>query len=428
MHDPTRPHPGIMIWGTLEARVQGADLVILGGLNDGIWPSAPNPDAWMNRAMRQKAGLLLPERQIGLSAHDFQQAIGAKEVWLTRAVRNAEAQTVPSRWLNRLTNLLSGLKDTGGEVAYDAMKGRGDELLRMVAVLEDITVSIPAQKRPSPIPPPDAQPKSLSVTGITKLIRDPYAVYAQKVLRLYPLDPLRQQPGAPLNGTIVHRILERFMDERGTETLEAAKTRLMAIADQVLEADAPWPAARRVWRAKLARVADWFLQGEADRAAVASVFALEQKGTAKLGTSGFTLIARADRLDRSNDGLTYIYDYKTGAPPTADTQKHFDKQLLLTAAMVERAGFSGLADTRVQAAYFIGLGSNPKIVAAPLDETGSDAVWAELETLIAAYTAGQKGYTSRRAMEKMQYSYDYDHLARFGEWDESDASEPEVLS
>ncbi|MFM7336157.1 MAG: double-strand break repair protein AddB, partial [Tabrizicola sp.] len=28
-------HPGVMIWGTLESRVQGADLVILGGLNDG---------------------------------------------------------------------------------------------------------------------------------------------------------------------------------------------------------------------------------------------------------------------------------------------------------------------------------------------------------------------------------------------------------
>ena len=85
VRDPALPHPHIMIWGTLEARVQGADLVVLGGLNDGTWPKLPNPDPWLNRDMRKKAGLLLPDRQIGLSAHDFQQAIAASEVVLTRA-------------------------------------------------------------------------------------------------------------------------------------------------------------------------------------------------------------------------------------------------------------------------------------------------------------------------------------------------------
>lgn len=427
VHDPTRPHPNIMIWGTLEARVQGADLVILGGLNDGVWPSAPNPDPWMNRPMRQKVGLLLPERQIGLSAHDFQQAIAAKEVWLTRAVRDSEAQTVPSRWLNRLTNLLGGLNDTGGADAYDTMCRRGRELLDMVDALEDISDPVPPAPRPAPAPPVEAQPKSLSVTGVTKLIRDPYAVYASKVLRLYPLDPIRQHPDAPLNGTIVHRILERFIKERGEETRDAAKIRLMKIADEVLEAGAPWPAARRIWRAKVERFSDWFLQGESDRTEVATMFALEQQGGAKVGSLEVSLTARADRLDRSADGRTYVYDYKTGKPPTKETQLYFDKQLLLTAALIEHAGFKGLADTQVAGAYFIGLGSSPSVVAAPLDEVGSDTVWGELETLIAAYTVGGKGYTSRRAMEKMQYSYDYDHLARFGEWDESHEPEKEVL-
>ena len=427
VHDPTRPHPNIMIWGTLEARVQGADLVILGGLNDGVWPSAPNPDPWMNRPMRQKVGLLLPERQIGLSAHDFQQAVGASEVWLTRAVRDSEAQTVPSRWLNRLANLLGGLKKTGGADAYEAMCNRGRELLDMVDALEDISHSVAPAPRPAPVPPFDAQPKSLSVTGITKLIRDPYAVYASKILRLYPLDPIRKHPDAPLNGTIVHRILERFIKERGEETRDAAKVRLMEIADAVLEADAPWPAARRIWRAKVERFADWFLQGEDERTGVATMFALEQQGGAKVGNLDVNLTARADRLDRSADGMTYVYDYKTGTPPSKNTQLYFDKQLLLTAALIEHAGFKGLADTRVAGAYFIGLGSKPSVVAAPLDETDSDTVWGELETLISAYTVGGKGYTSRGAMEKMQYSYDYDHLARFGEWDESSAPKTEVL-
>ncbi len=111
VRSPERACPGIMIWGTLEARVQGADLVILGGLNEGVWPPQPAPDPWLNRTMRKQAGLLLPERRIGLSAHDFQQAVAAPEVWITRAIRDAEGQTVPSRWINRLTGLLGGLSE-----------------------------------------------------------------------------------------------------------------------------------------------------------------------------------------------------------------------------------------------------------------------------------------------------------------------------
>ena len=88
VRDPVTPHPTVMIWGTLEARVQGADLVILGGLNEGSWPKAPTPDPWLNNHMRQSAGLLLPERQIGLSAHDFQQAVAVKKVWITRSIRS----------------------------------------------------------------------------------------------------------------------------------------------------------------------------------------------------------------------------------------------------------------------------------------------------------------------------------------------------
>ena len=125
-------HPDLMIWGTLEARVQGADLVILGGLNDGIWPQLPPPDPWLNRPMRQEAGLLLPERRIGLSAHDFQQAAGAPEVVLSRALRDSEAEAVPSRWLNRIVNLLGGIGEAG-PAALAEMRARGTALVQQAS-------------------------------------------------------------------------------------------------------------------------------------------------------------------------------------------------------------------------------------------------------------------------------------------------------
>ncbi|MDX5402925.1 MAG: double-strand break repair protein AddB, partial [Rhodobacterales bacterium] len=210
VRDRDAPHPHILIWGTLEARVQGADLVILGGLNEGSWPEMPSPDPWLNRRMRHDAGLLLPERRIGLSAHDFQQAIAAPQVWLTRSIRSDDAQTVASRWLNRMMNLLEGLPDQGGRDTLRAMRERGAAWLERITRLEAPVPRKPAI-RPSPRPPVAARPRQLSVTEIKRLIRDPYAIYAKHVLRLHPLNSLMQAPDALLRGIVTHDVLESFI-------------------------------------------------------------------------------------------------------------------------------------------------------------------------------------------------------------------------
>ncbi|NBB96783.1 MAG: double-strand break repair protein AddB, partial [Alphaproteobacteria bacterium] len=185
VREPVTAHPDIMIWGTLEARVQGADLVIAAGLNEGVWPKVPDPDPWLNRSMRAQLGLLLPDRQIGLSAHDFQQAICAPRVVLSRAIRSSEAQTVPARWLNRLTNLLQGLPAQGGEAALAAMRARGARWLdRSYAFEADMRSVPPDPPAPRPAPAPPLRPDRLSVTQIETLIRDPYAIYARHILGL----------------------------------------------------------------------------------------------------------------------------------------------------------------------------------------------------------------------------------------------------
>ncbi len=49
-------HPRVFIWGLLEARLQRADLIVLGGLAEGVWPAAADPGPWMSRPMRAAAG------------------------------------------------------------------------------------------------------------------------------------------------------------------------------------------------------------------------------------------------------------------------------------------------------------------------------------------------------------------------------------
>lgn len=420
------PHPDIMIWGTLEARVQGADVIILAGLNEGSWPETPSPDPWLNRDMRRQLGLLLPDRRIGLSAHDFQQAALWREVVLARSIRSDDAQTVPSRWLNRLQNLLSGLPEQTGETALKEMRKRGARLMQLAEHLEE-KIDSNSAKRPSPRPPASARPRQLSVTQIKTLIRDPYAIYARHILQLRPLDPLMRMPDALLRGIVVHEALEGFIHDTRQDVSAVTAEAFMAAIGAKLEETVPWAEARLMWEARLTRKAEDFVEGEAERRTLAQPRLLETRGSSELPDLGFTLTAEADRIDVDADGRFHIYDYKTGAPPTRDVQKNFDKQLLLEAAIAERDGFGDLPPAPVARAVFIGLGSGKRAEPAPIDTETPKAVWDEFHRLISVYLGEKRGFTSRRAPQKIQNEGEYDHLARFGEWDMSDDPDPEIL-
>ena len=427
VRNPAQPHPHIMIWGTLEARVQGADLVIMGGLNDGTWPKLPNPDPWLNRDMRLKAGLLLPDRQIGLSAHDYQQAIAAREVVLTRAHRNADAETVASRWLNRLTNLMGGLPDQGGDTALRDMRAKGDVWLAMVTALDDPGETVDPAPRPAPRPPVEHRPKALFVTSIAKLIRDPYHIYARYILRLYPLDPLRQTPDARLRGQILHTVLERFVTDRpASESRPQARARLLQTAGDILASDVPFPAARALWLARLNRAADFFLAFQADQGGTPLI--IEDIGQTTLQPLGFTLKARPDRIDVLDDGRLHIMDYKTGTPPSEKQQRIYDNQLLLQAAMAQRGGFGGGMTTQVARITYIGLGSKLATVDTEITAELTGEVWEKLQKLIGQYQTRTQGYASRRAVFDDAVVGDYDHLARHGEWQQSAWPTPQDVS
>jgi ATP-dependent helicase/nuclease subunit B len=378
--------------------------------------------------MRKEAGLLLPERRIGLSAHDYQQAIAGREVWITRPIRSADAQTVPSRWIKRLTSLLEGLADQGGPDALARMRARGQDWLDRAASLSAPTSRETPAARPSPRPPVAARPKQLSVTRIGTLLRDPYAIYGEHVLRLKQLDPLTASADALLRGTVLHRIFERCVDEGPAPDDPGAREFLIRVAEEVLDEGCPWPTVRRLWLARIMRVADWFLMTEIDRRRQGKPKLFEVKGAAHLTSPEFTLTCKADRIDKSDDGQALIYDYKTGKPPSAKEQRAFEKQLLLEAAIAERGGFEKLGKATVLNAAYIGVGNAPSVVEAPLDELPPSQVWEEFRRFMEYWADPASGYTSRRAVRTVAFPGSYDHLARYGEWDLSDDPVPEDLA
>lgn len=428
MRSSVEPHPNVLIWGTLEARVQGADTVILAGLNEGTWPENPNPDPWLNRALRQQAGLLIPDRRIGLAAHDFQQALGVEKLWITRSIRSEDAETVPSRWLNRLTNLLGGLPKQHGDTALQSMRKRGQVWIQKARAFDQPDFTTKPAHRPSPKPPVNARPKKLSVTQIKTLIRDPYAIYAREVLRLKKLDPLVMAADARTRGIAMHAVMEEFIAQHDITDEASAKSVLLDIGERVFDEHMSWPMMQRLWVARLAELSDKFIADEIERQAVASPSFYEKRGSIPVADTDVTLTGVLDRIDLSPDGTARVYDYKTGAIPTIKQQNAFDKQLLLQAAMVENNGFDDVPATPVDWAAFLGLGRDPKTVASDLSDGQIKQAWEEFVELIKAYGHYDRGYSSRLAMFKDSDPSDYAHLSRFGEWDISHDVEPEDLT
>lgn len=415
----------LQIRGTREARILNTGTVILSGLNEGGWPQALDPDPWLSRDMRAAAGLTLPERLIGLAAHDFQQAIGAETVILTRARRDAEAETIPSRWLNRLTNLMAGLPERRGPEALAAMRDRGRVWLDLARAVTQPETAVPAAPRPSPLPPAPAF-ADLPVTDVGLLIRDPYAVYAKRVLGLRPLPPLRPEPDAALRGQILHSIVEALLKATPHSDPDpvALRADFLRITAQVLEDAVPWPAARAFWQARMERIADRIVADEVSRRRDGSPVVIEHRGKVGLPALGFSLTAKPDRIDLLHDGRVMIYDYKSGTPPSEKQMARFDKQLILEAAMARRGGFDALGPAEVAGLRYIQLGGEGLTHDRAYSAESEAEAWHGFQRLIAAYLTGGTGFTAMNAPERTSYAGDYDHLARFGEWSLSDSAQP----
>lgn len=416
-------HPLIRIRGPREARTEAAGLVLLAGLNEGGWPQAPAPDPWLSRQMRDDAGLTLPERVIGLAAHDFQQGVAAGTVILSRAARDAEAETVPSRWLNRLTNLLGGLPEQNGPLALKVMRDRGQHWLDLAARLAMPVAPVAPAPRPAPVPPPAAL-RDISVTQVARLIRDPYAIYAGKVLGLKPLEPLRARPDAALRGTVMHEVVRRFLTNpppAGTTADELAE-RFLAAAAEVLEAEVPWPVARAFWTKRLENIVGQLMQDEENRLRQGTPKLVEEGARIALAGLGMDLIARVDRIDIENDARVRIYDYKSGKLPSEKQIEAFDKQLPLTAAMVTRGAFAAIGAREVAGTSYIQLGGPGKTAPRHFSDELAGRTWDGLIGLLARYQAGTEGFLAQAMPEWSGDGGDYDHLARFGEWSLADAA------
>jgi ATP-dependent helicase/nuclease subunit B len=406
---PYGKHPRLSILGPLEARLLHFDLVVLGGLNEGTWPRAAAADPWFSRPMREALGLEQPERAIGLAAHDFATLAAGPDVLLTRAMKQDGAPAIASRWLQRLMQL------TGGLGLANRLTPPKD-FVAIHARLEEPKPA-PRMKRPAPTPPVVARPRALSVTEIETWLRDPYAIYARRVLGLEPLDPLDAEIGAMERGTLVHDALEKFVKAFPGTLPANAEHRLIEIADDLFR-DLP-KSVLALWRPRFVNAARWFVGVERERRENIEASYPEIRGQRMFGT--FKLYGRADRIDALKSGGAAILDYKTGAPPSNPQVKELlAPQLPLEAAILEAGGFDGVPQMEAAELVYLRFAGGAKPGELRLVKVDAHAIAAEaaekLTQRIAFFDDPATPYHSRVKPYRAGVSGEYDHLARVREW------------
>jgi len=413
-------HPRLFIWGLLEARLQHADVMILGGLNEGTWPPDSEADPWMSRPMRKAFGLPAPERRIGLTAHDFAQAFAAPEVVLTRAQRIDGTPTVPARWLVKLEKIL----DKFG-LFPDERNAR--QWLHWQALLDEPTPATTsrADRRPAPKPPVAARPRRLSVTQVETWMRDPYSVYARHILGLRELDPIDAPPDRADYGTIIHAILDQFLKAHPKALPPDAFERLSTLGEAKFAEQSVPPGVRAFWWPRFLRIARWVADSEAERRNGLTEIASEVSGEVSIdGPAGpFKVTAIADRIDRQADGSLQIFDYKTGAAPNPkEVAAGFAPQLPLEAMIAMAGGFTGIGAGEISKLAFLRLsGGNPAGEEKPATKDSDLQTLATeardgLKGLVASFDDPATPYEARPRPEMAPRYSAYEHLARIKEW------------
>ncbi len=406
---PQGGHPRLAIYGLIEARLQTADLMILGGLNEGVWPGQAATDPWLAPRIRSELGLPGLDRGIGLSAHDLAGALGAPSALLTRARRDATAPAIASRFWLRLQAL-----------AGDRFE-RARDLEGWARALDDPAEYLPEPK-PAPSPPALQRPRRIAVTDVDRLKADPYAFYAKRILRLAPLDPVDADPSAAWRGSAVHDVLQDWAEQDDCDP-----ALLRARAEGMLADARTHPMMRALWQPRLIEAIDWIAR-EIDKGLEVGrqVLAVEREG--KIDIAGVTLTGKFDRIDRFADNSLAIVDYKTGQPPSpAALRAGFSLQLGLLGLLAERGGYPGISGTASAFEYWsLGRkGDSFGYVSKPTDPEGArERIVTSDFTRIAAehfadavgrWLTGNEAFTAKLHPEFASYA-DYDQLMRRDEW------------
>lgn len=429
-------HPRVKILGPIEARLNHYDTVIIGEVNEGTWPRAPKADMWMSRPMKDSFHMQQDEKNIGICASDFAHLLNApQEVYLTRARKIDGNPTDKSRWWLRFETILGAVfgSEEDDKKKYEFLYRQPYSTWAKNLERCDNPEAI---KAPRPCPKIKYRPRKISASKVETLMRDPYSIYAEYILKLKALDDLDQKKEVYDFGNIVHEMLEDFNDKyNGKQYPEDAAEQLMALGLQKFTENNVGDEVKTFWKPRLKKMIDVVIKHEREcRPNIKNIYN-EFEGEIEFdGANGpFLVTAKADRINQNDDGTLSIIDYKTGyARSTKSIKECTAPQLPVEALIAQYAGYrkDGKHPSKISPGIVSGVqywalkGSEGQLNAEQSQKSIAD-IQEILQELIDAFDMPARAYLAK-PIQGLDGQYDdYDHLSRFLEWSVRDDKEYE---
>ena len=415
----TPEHPRLKIYGALEARLLSADRVILAGLVDGQWPAAPASDSFLPSQFRAPLGLPLPEARIGLSARDVFNLLHSPKVYVSWSARDGERLNAPSLWVQRLE---ACAKAISGDKAFRFVDSIADVLPVWVGAYNAASPSTSPISAPMPRPPESARPSHFSVSDVERLINDPYAFYAQRILGLRPMANIAPEHGANIFGSILHDRLELFETEhKGQQSVGDFIEALGADLAEYGYSDAEQLVLTKSREGSVSDFMAW--RDRADVAPDDIATELTIKMTLDLDGKDYTFRGKADVVHHTQTGFSII-DYKSGSVPAIGRVKAgLSPQLPLLGMMLEAQ--SG-GKTHTHGLMYLKLGT--KFTPSDHSENAQSLVQSirdGLPVLLDKYASQTQPYLPADMRRGAYPGRDYVHLSRRAEWSGQTGDDPE---
>lgn len=253
------------------------------------------------------------------------------------------------------------------------------------------------------IPPENMLPTEISVSGIEKLIRSPYAFYAEYILKLRQVDPIGVSVGPRELGIVIHSILSKidfslpkdiFIAEFNNYFITIFKHENAAI--------------KELQRKRINNIAQRVYDIETLRHDV--VRRLNEINGA-ININEVIVKARADRINILDNGNAEIVDFKTGYTPSKrEVEDGSYPQLAIEALIAKQGGFGEKIDKA--SIKYVALKGRGEIVEETEFEINLDTVLESLEALIAIFWQDQTPFYIGKNAGNQNKIQAYQHLSR----------------
>ncbi len=302
----------IQILSTIEARLLNYDLVIIASLNEGDFPQV-EAENWLGKKIKKDLGIDRVLKKSGQSAYDFCNYLSNRSVVLTRCKSSNGGVLIESPFLLKFKTICQkiGVSLNSGEKYFALLAKTNEVQSRQIKVA-------------NPKPKIEFRPKKISITDISKLLSDPYDIYAKKILQLKELEKIDFEPSYAEFGSFIHKALEEFVKNPKEENF-------LEKAQEIFEEYFLFSESKLIWWPKFENIFAEFVK-ENQR-----FLNLENRVEipADVFVAGITIRGKIDRVIVNDEGGLEIFDYKTGqVPGKKDVMLGINPQLTLAALML----------------------------------------------------------------------------------------------